>query len=66
MITTRIEPPILNVPLDTVLTVDTKANMLEAASIWGLNSQELAQGRDCLCLMSGRMAKRTKRLCLMV
>ena len=35
MITTRIEPPILNVPLDTVLTVDTKANMLEAASIWG-------------------------------
>lgn len=37
MITTRIEPPILNVPLDTVLTVDTKANMLEAASIWGLN-----------------------------
>ena len=24
MITTRIEPPILNVPLDTVLTIDTK------------------------------------------
>ena len=35
MITTRIQPPLLNVPFETVIAVDTKANMLEAADIWG-------------------------------
>lgn len=35
MITTRIEPPLLSMTFEDVVTVDTKANMLEAASIWG-------------------------------
>ena len=35
MITTRIEPPLLTGSFDTVVTVDTKANMLMAANIWG-------------------------------
>lgn len=36
MITTRIEPPVLNVSFNNTVTVDTKANMLMAAEIWGL------------------------------
>ena len=35
MIPTRIEPPLLTGSFDTVVTVDTKANMLMAANIWG-------------------------------
>ncbi|WP_167639494.1 hypothetical protein [Segatella hominis] len=35
MITTRIEPPLLTESFNTVVTVDTKANMLMAANIWG-------------------------------
>lgn len=35
MITTRIEPSLLTGSFDTVVTVDTKANMLMAANIWG-------------------------------
>ena len=35
MITTRTEPPLLTGLFDTVVTVDTKANMLMAANIWG-------------------------------
>lgn len=35
MITTRIEPPLLTGSFDTVVTEDTKANMLMAANIWG-------------------------------
>ena len=35
MITTRTEPPLLTGSFDTVVTVDTKANMLMAANIWG-------------------------------
>ena len=35
MITTRIEPPLLTGSFDTVVTADTKANMLMAANIWG-------------------------------
>lgn len=34
MITTRIEPPVLDMSFETTVTVDTKANMLEAAEIW--------------------------------
>lgn len=36
MITTRVEPPVLDMSFETTVTVDTKANMLEAAEIWGL------------------------------
>lgn len=35
MITTRIDPPLLTPSFETIVTVDTKANMLEAAEIWG-------------------------------
>ena len=35
MITTRIEPPLLTGSFDTVVTVDTKANMLMVVNIWG-------------------------------
>ena len=35
MITIRIEPPLLTGSFDTVVTVDTKVNMLMAANIWG-------------------------------
>lgn len=33
MITTRIDPPLLTPSFETIVTVDTKANMLEAAEI---------------------------------
>ena len=36
MITTRIEPSLLTGLFDTVVTVDTKVNMLMAANIWGV------------------------------
>ena len=36
MITTRTEPPLLTGSFDTVVTVDTKANMLMAANILGV------------------------------
>jgi len=36
MITIRIEPPLLTGSFDTVVTVDTKVNMLMAANIWGV------------------------------
>ena len=32
MITTRIDPPLLTPSFETVVTVDTKANMLEAGN----------------------------------
>ncbi len=37
MLITRIDPPILDISLSSALIVDTKASMLEAAGIWGLN-----------------------------
>lgn len=49
MITTRIDPPLLTPSFETIVTVDTKANMLEAAEIWGFRfpkswrKDELAQ-----------------------
>lgn len=52
MITTRIDPPLLTPSFETVVTVDTKANMLEAAEIWGFRflkswrKDELAQALD--------------------
>ena len=52
MITTKIDPPLLSPTFVTVVTVDTKANMLEAAEIWGFRfpkswrKDELAQALD--------------------
>ena len=52
MITTKIDPPLLTPSFETVVTVDTKANMLEAAEIWGFRfpkswrKDELAQALD--------------------
>ena len=40
MITTKIDPPLLTPSFETVVTVDTKANMLEAAEIWGVSVQK--------------------------
>ncbi len=37
MITLRTEPPILFTPFESVVTIETKAGMLQAADIWGLN-----------------------------
>ena len=36
MITTRIEPPVLNASFENIVMVETKANMLQAAEIWGI------------------------------
>lgn len=40
MITTRIDPPLLTPSFETIVTVDTKTNMLEAAEIWGFRFQK--------------------------
>lgn len=37
MIITKIEPPFLSMSFADLVKVDTKANLLEAAALWGVN-----------------------------
>ena len=52
MITTRIETPLLTGSFDTVVTVDTKANMLMAANIWGYDLPKSWRKDEIACSMA--------------
>ena len=52
MITTRIEPPLLTGLFDTVVTVDTKANMLMVVNIWGYDLSKSWRKDEIACSMS--------------